>query len=490
MGDMSEEIWNILRPYFKKEDGREEREELEKREKRDPLKEREFLEERNPIEERESLEQREFIEEREFLEERKGLKSAGGARAPRAEGGVQKSRDIPGWNENLEEFISHFPPRDLLEEAIAKREETPKEESHASKEGGQSPKDEEEQQHQSDSGDVHRGKDKVIQIPLRNIEVDLGQVRQVIPRSLLSLNDDDPYTVIQEIKRQAPGSPLLSLALKSIVELANDILANGLINPISVYRKDKESYGLICGERRYWAFVYLASEGHKQYERIDAVCVVPPSSDDPYWRMKLQVAENMSRLDIPVARMAQICHQVYSSEMANFKAESSSYEQIKQIEQQVVANTVKTLSMVTGRKFSTIVVRDLIYIGQRMSEEGLRIAAYLNLDTATLKRLAGMLPEGQSRQLELLLAERSKDGAEDRNGAILAQTEKKKTDEPAVYRRVSKNISGSLSSLERLKRDIQRGLLPKPETRDTMLEGIRALRKLLDDVEDMLVTRR
>lgn len=80
---------------------------------------------------------------------------------------------------------------------------------------------------------------------------------------------------------------------EKIQELANSILLNGLINPITVKRLDKtdengnDLYELICGHRRLRAYQYLVSQG-QSFTTI-------PAAIKNGSKMRLQLIENIQR---------------------------------------------------------------------------------------------------------------------------------------------------------------------------------------------------
>ena len=62
---------------------------------------------------------------------------------------------------------------------------------------------------------------------------------------------------------------------ESIIRLAESIKNDGLLTPITVYRKDNGKYELVMGERRLRASKYL------EYEEIDAI-VLSEKNKEPF----------------------------------------------------------------------------------------------------------------------------------------------------------------------------------------------------------------
>lgn len=99
----------------------------------------------------------------------------------------------------------------------------------------------------------------------------------VVPLHQLKPSEDQPRQTFDE---------------STIEELAKDIKANGLINPLTVV-EEGEGYRVIAGERRYRAL--------KQAGQQDApVRIVSPST-----ARAIQLAENLHREDLPLLEEAQ-----------------------------------------------------------------------------------------------------------------------------------------------------------------------------------------
>ena len=61
---------------------------------------------------------------------------------------------------------------------------------------------------------------------------------------------------------------------ESIIRLAESIKNDGLLTPITVYRKDNRKYELVMGERRLRASKYL------EYEEIDAIVLSEKNKEE------------------------------------------------------------------------------------------------------------------------------------------------------------------------------------------------------------------
>ena len=63
---------------------------------------------------------------------------------------------------------------------------------------------------------------------------------------------------------------------ESIIRLAESIKNDGLLTPITVYRKDNGKYELVMGERRLRASKYL------EYEEIDAIVLSEKNKEESF----------------------------------------------------------------------------------------------------------------------------------------------------------------------------------------------------------------
>ena len=61
---------------------------------------------------------------------------------------------------------------------------------------------------------------------------------------------------------------------ESIIRLAESIKNDGLLTPITVYKKDNGKYELVMGERRLRASKYL------EYEEIDAIVLSEKNKEE------------------------------------------------------------------------------------------------------------------------------------------------------------------------------------------------------------------
>ncbi len=125
------------------------------------------------------------------------------------------------------------------------------------------------------SGELH-----VEIIPLRKIELDANN-----PRDLL-LNFSDLYNGLSKADSQYKRKNHEKEALKSIAE---SIIKQGVINPITVYKVD-EKYRLIAGERRTFASILAGKE--------DIPAKILADKPSPLKLSLLQWIENVEREDL------------------------------------------------------------------------------------------------------------------------------------------------------------------------------------------------
>lgn len=92
--------------------------------------------------------------------------------------------------------------------------------------------------------------------------------------------------------RVQPGQPRKTFTDESLNELAQDIQANGLVNPITV-TQDGQNFNLVAGERRYRALLLLNA--------TDAPVRIIPQEQ----ARVVQLAENIQREDLPLLEEAQ-----------------------------------------------------------------------------------------------------------------------------------------------------------------------------------------
>ena len=92
--------------------------------------------------------------------------------------------------------------------------------------------------------------------------------------------------------RIQPGQPRKTFSEESLNELAQDIQANGLVNPITV-TQDGPHFNLVAGERRYRALQILKA--------TDAPVRIIPREH----ARAIQLAENIQREDLPLVEEAQ-----------------------------------------------------------------------------------------------------------------------------------------------------------------------------------------
>ncbi|MCS7063966.1 MAG: ParB N-terminal domain-containing protein, partial [Methylacidiphilales bacterium] len=146
-------------------------------------------------------------------------------------------------------------------------------------------------------------------IPLKMIQVDIGQVRAALPRSILQECNFNNESVIKTALEKMKDDIVIRGAMEKILELADDIRKNGLLQPIGVVMK-KDIYQIIYGERRFWASMYnfIFNNGS---DTISAI--IYPGDISNELQIHMQWAENMQRVDIPPGRLVEIVCNIYTN---------------------------------------------------------------------------------------------------------------------------------------------------------------------------------
>lgn len=106
------------------------------------------------------------------------------------------------------------------------------------------------------------------QIQLKQLRPDRSQPRQLLPDKLIDALDQGakPTDIVLQWLNQAEedfASPSLLHNIRELKRLADSISQHGLINPITVRLSDDDTnhqYTIITGERRFWAYVWLATQ--------------------------------------------------------------------------------------------------------------------------------------------------------------------------------------------------------------------------------------
>lgn len=157
--------------------------------------------------------------------------------------------------------------------------------------------------------------------PLGSILPDQGQPRRLLPDDLIiavTQGSLSPTTAMEEWLRRAE-SDMAEAALRQNVRelkrLADSIAQHGLISPISVRLPGSDetvpsgiTYLIVTGERRYWAHVYLLSQGRQiqagqtvtNPNEIKVTLAPPGISIRAY-----QLIENLLREDLNAIERAQ-----------------------------------------------------------------------------------------------------------------------------------------------------------------------------------------
>jgi ParB family chromosome partitioning protein len=148
---------------------------------------------------------------------------------------------------------------------------------------------------------------------------DPNQPRALLPENLSRQVADGrmtPLAAMKEWERLAqaggPDSPDAHL-LDKVKELAETIATHGLINPITIKRVEEDDpaeaieYRIVTGERRWWAHVYLVSQGRpiqEGHERQSASQIKASVTPEGASVRAHQLVENWFREDISVVEKA------------------------------------------------------------------------------------------------------------------------------------------------------------------------------------------
>ena len=92
---------------------------------------------------------------------------------------------------------------------------------------------------------------------------------------------------------------------ESIIRLAESIKNDGLLTPITVYKKDNGKYELVMGERRLRASKYL------EYEEIDAIVLSEKNKEES---SRLALIENLQRQDLNAIDVARGMQKIMDEE--------------------------------------------------------------------------------------------------------------------------------------------------------------------------------
>ena len=135
---------------------------------------------------------------------------------------------------------------------------------------------------------------------------------------------------VDQIKSN-PLQPRLVIDDESIVELAESIKANGIIQPIIVNKTARSEYELIAGERRLWA-AKLAG--------LDSVPVVIRSVDKKE-QLQLAIVENIQRKDLDPIEEAN----AYQTLVEDFSLTHQEIAQMVGKDRPTISNCIRLLKL-------------------------------------------------------------------------------------------------------------------------------------------------
>jgi ParB family chromosome partitioning protein len=116
-----------------------------------------------------------------------------------------------------------------------------------------------------------------------------------------------------------PKQPRKEFDRAELELLANSIEQNGLMQPITVRPRDKESetFWIVAGERRYRAHCLLRDRGARGFSSIEVLVKKPPTVADLRVR---QIVENIARADLKPLEEARAYQDLIDTGMGVFEA--------------------------------------------------------------------------------------------------------------------------------------------------------------------------
>jgi ParB family transcriptional regulator, chromosome partitioning protein len=114
-----------------------------------------------------------------------------------------------------------------------------------------------------------------------------------------------------------PKQPRKLFDVDELDVLAASILANGLMQAVTLRPNKDGGYWIVAGERRWRAHCLLVERGYRKFAFIDAVVKEPPSEGDLRVR---QVVENVVRADLSPLEEARAYHDLIELGMTESEA--------------------------------------------------------------------------------------------------------------------------------------------------------------------------
>src|SRR5512140_2887473 len=135
----------------------------------------------------------------------------------------------------------------------------------------------------------------VLAIPLNQVRPDPNQPRRLLPDDLTEKLSQgvSPADILDELRTRAQRDKWLRDKLAELDGLADSIAADGLMQPIRVYREGENQFRIEEGERRWWAHHVLVGWGRQEFSIISAILAA--TSDEDKSLLRRRVAENVHR---------------------------------------------------------------------------------------------------------------------------------------------------------------------------------------------------
>jgi ParB/RepB/Spo0J family partition protein len=156
----------------------------------------------------------------------------------------------------------------------------------------------------------------IAELDIMTVLPDPGQPRHFLPNDLyerLRLGTSNPVQVLEAWLARATrlgATPALQQEAAALEQLAQTILWNGLINPITVRPVTNEdvptttAYLIRTGERRWWSHVLLTLQQKKVQETHSPETIKAIITTDTTLLRAEQLVENMARSDLSVIEKA------------------------------------------------------------------------------------------------------------------------------------------------------------------------------------------
>lgn len=277
----------------------------------------------------------------------------------------------------------------------------------------------------------------IIRLPLYEIIPDPMQPRPLIPLPLdfeseaqAAFSEYDPFRIIAGLVAIAenPTESVVDIMpaeaafaqriLEQIKELAENIHAIGLIHPIHVRPLETTNpelpphFMIVSGERRYWAYVYLAWEHMRRnphdsenpYAAIPAVVQIIDESQTAIY----QWHENTMRRDMPFALIIRACLLAYDQAYEELRQAqglglSLSTQQHQMLHQQAVQRACENLHAQAGLRLDRRTFKAYLGYAKRINPELYDKLGMIHAPASVVRKLCAVPLEHQHAALDAYL---------------------------------------------------------------------------------------